>query len=278
MTLAESSGAGSVDEIKFLAGLISEYKNISFSGYLNGEKGLMLSATYAEDDIYKNYYLIFAFQYRVKNPAPKSQDWRVDMAVLVYANYPVKEQRIGGMAIEYDGHPRHFVESGIRTQMVRDANILDIAVLNVIRISEDGAKNDPGLYKKAIRKYVRHCMDTHRETVKATTSKLINAGFKLHPDDLEQPQATPSDSTGRFTDCPACKANGYFGPVQCNLCNGSGTLRSSETNRSDIIDFFTIRCLACYPSSSSTKCRHCGGSGSMDNNKALEYAKKNHSD
>ena len=273
MALAKSSGAGSGDEIRFLVGLVCEFKNIAFHRYVNGDE-IVLSAQYSEDDAYKNYYLRFSFQHVVKNAAPKSPDWRVDMAVFVYANYPIEAQRIGAMAYEYDGHPSHYIETGIKKQMVRDAHILDQEILHVQRVSSEGAKSDPGLYKKALRKYVRHCIDTHKKTVEGTTNRLINTAFTIDQDHTVRQRVTPTNSIDRFVDCPVCKAHGYFGPIQCDLCKGNGTLRRRETMRSDLPSFFEVRCLACLPGPARTSCRHCDGSGTMDNIKALEYAKK----
>lgn len=274
MALAKSSGAGSEDEIKFLVGLLCDFENIAFHSYVNGDKGIELSAQYAEGDAFKNYYLIFSFQHRVKNAAPKSPDWRVDMAVLVYANYPIEAQRIGAIAIEYDGHPSHYLETGIKKQMVRDAHILDHEVLPVQRVSPEGAKSDPGLYKKAIRKYVRHCIEIHKKTVEGTTSRLIRAVCTINQDYLAKNQTMPTNNFDPFVDCPVCKAHGYFGPIPCELCKGHGRLRKSETMRSDISDFFNVTCLACYMGTARTRCKYCRGSRTMDNIKALEYAKK----
>lgn len=267
MALVESSGAGSVDEIRFLVGLVCEFKKIAFHSNVNGSKGIILSAQYAEDDAYKNYYLKFSFQYKVKNAAPKSPDWRVDMAVFVYANYPIEEQEIGRIAFEYDGHPSHYLQENIKKQMLRDAHILEQEIMPVQRVSPEKAKSDPGLYKKALRKYLRRCIDIHKKTVEATTSKQTASvqGYSA-----KQP-VSPSGNIDRFVDRPACQTPGGFEP----LCKEHVRLRKCETMHSDMLDFFTVPCLACCTGTAKTKCRHCGGTRTMDNIKALEYA-KNH--
>lgn len=278
MVLAKSSGAGSKDELKFLVGLICNFKNIAFHGYVNGTNGIELSAKYAEDEFSKNYYLIFSFQHRVKNVTPKSPDWRCDIVVSVYANSPIENQKISSIAFEYDGHVRHYVESEIKKQMRRDAHIFEKESLPTQRVSPELAKNDPDLYRRAIKKYAHNHISIHRKTVDATLSKLMETGFTIQQAPLTEPQNTPLPKKDPFIDCPACKTKGSFGPITCQLCGGHGRLLTSATIRSDLLNFFSVPCLACYISEGKIRCRYCGGSRTMDNIQALEYAKKNSDD
>lgn len=275
MALAESSGAGSEDEIRFLVGLVCEFKSIAFHSYGNGRNGVNISAKYAEDDFYKDYSLRFSFQHKVKNAAPKSQDWRVDVAVFVYANYPIEGQVIGGVAFEYDGHPLHYVESKIKSQMVRDVHILEKEGLQVRRVSPEGVKSDPGLYKKTIRKCLRRCIDTHKITVDATIRKHLATSPATDQGYSAENQRTLANNIYRLIDCPACKTQRDSTLISCDLCKGHGSVLKSETRRGGAFNLFTVPCLACCTGTAITNCRHCGGSRTMDNVKALNYA-KNH--
>ena len=276
MTLAISSGAGSVDEIRFLADLILSFRNIRFQGYANGAKGVILRADYSDGGLDANYYIDFSFQQRFRNAAPKTTDWRVDLAIYVYSKFPKEAQLIHSLALEYDGHPSHYLETKVKSQMVRDAYILKDQCMQVSRISADMAKDDPGLIKKAIRSSIRFHVKTHKMTV-AETARLAKNGVAILRTDVPENKITGRKTRDPWVDCPICKGKGEFGYYPCKLCESHGTLPTSKLSSINIADFFEVRCPACGLTPRKS-CTQCNGRGTMDHLKALQYTIKHYRD
>lgn len=274
MTLATSSGAGSTDEIRFLADIILSFRNIRFQGYANGPKGVILRADYSDRSSYANYYIDFSFQQRFVNATPRFPDWRVDLAIFVYANFPSEARLIHSIGLEYDGHPKHYNESTIKEQMVRDMYILKDQVMQISRISPELAKKDPGLVKKALRNSIHHHIKEHKSTVDAT-ARLAKAGGAINLADFPEIKSTGLKTRDPWDDCPICKGNGYFGYYPCKLCEGHGTLPASKLSSINIADFFEVRCPACGLAPRKS-CTPCNGRGTMDHLKALQYTIKHY--
>lgn len=89
-----------------------------------------------------NHLLIYP-QYRLAKPkylnnqGRNQQDhWYIDLAIefLVYDKEGCESATVGIWGLEYDGHPKHFVESGIKDSQIRDLVIdteYDIALRHV---------------------------------------------------------------------------------------------------------------------------------------------------
>lgn len=262
----------SLAEMAVILKLIAPYKTITVHGTGHGGKGLTLKGHYSEgSQRFNDFYLHFVLQYSIPNPSqsPHAKDYSVDMVVQIFHADGVgkNDQLLNSLGIEYDGHPGHFDSENIRRTYLRDVNISSQAGIQPFRISPDGAKHRLEDYKLAIKKFIRRAIDTYRETVSRAIKKerliLEQRGSNWR---LSQPLPP------RWIDCPICKGMGYFGSIACSFCEAYGRVRESRMAHEDLTIYHTVTCPACKGKGES--CRFCAGSGSMENTKALTYAKK----
>ncbi len=267
-------------EMEVIRKLIAPYKTITVHGTGPGGKGLCLKGRYSEGNLsFNDFYLHFVLQYAVPNPSqsPHAKNYSVDMVVAVFHADGVNEDdlRLGAFGVEYDGHPGHFDSENIRLTYLRDAKISSQAGIQPLRMSPDGAKHHLEDYEVAIKKFIRRTIDTHLETVRRAIKKerLI---LKQRESNWRQP-LSPAPTLvrpipDRWVDCPICKGMGSFCSIACPLCETYGRVPESQMAHENLSRYYTVTCAACKGASKS--CRFCAGSGSMDNIKALEYAKK----
>ncbi|RKO74880.1 hypothetical protein C5E04_21580 [Pectobacterium parmentieri] len=274
----------SFTEVEVIRKLIAPYKTITVHGTGPSGKGLCLKGCYSEgNQRFNDYYLHFVLQYTVPNPSqsPHAKNYSVDMVVEVFHVDGVNEDDLplGALGIEYDGHPGHFDSENIRLTYLRDANISSQAGIQQLRISPAGAKKHLEVYEIAIKKFIRRTIGTHLETVRRAVKK---ERFILKQRESNRRQPLSSTLTlvrpiaDRWVDCPICKGMGFFCSIACLLCGAHGRVRESLVADEDLSAYYAVTCPACNGASKS--CRFCAGSGTMDNIKALEYAKKHDCD
>ncbi|RUF61061.1 hypothetical protein [Pseudomonas aeruginosa] len=267
-------------ELEVIRKLIAPYKTITVHGTGPGGKGLCLKGRYSEgNQRFNDYYLHFVLQYAVPNPSqsPYAKNYSVDMVVEVFHADGVNEDDLclGGLGIEYDGHPGHFDSENTRLTYLRDATILSQAGIQQLRMSPAGAKEHLEVYEVAIKKFIRKAIDTHLETVRRAlkNERLILKEREANWKQPLSPALTPvKPSAARWVDCPICKGMGFFCSIACPLCDGYGRFRESLVADEDLSGYYMVTCPVCNGESKS--CRFCASSGTMDNIKALEYAKK----
>lgn len=267
-------------EMEVIRKLIAPYKTITVNGTGPGGKGLCLRGRYSASNLrFKDFYLHFVLQYVVPNPSqsPHAKNYSVDMVVEVFHADGVNEDDLllAAIGVEYDGHPGHFDSENIRRTYLRDAKISSQAGIQQLRMSSSGAKDALEVYELAIKKFIRRTIDTHFETVRRAIHKE-RLPLEQRKSNWRQPLSPAltlvRPIADRWVNCPICKGRGSFGSIACTLCGTHGRVRESLVAHENLSRYYTVTCPACQGASKS--CRFCAGSGSMDNIKAWEHAKK----
>lgn len=133
-----SAGKCSYPEAIVMSTIIGWFDDIDVYSYTEKPMSVCFSAR-----TNNGHHLLIYPQYRLAKPTylnnqgRERQDyWYIDLAIefLVYDKEGCESVTIGIWGLEYDGHPQHFVESGIKNSQVRDLVIdteYDIGVRHV---------------------------------------------------------------------------------------------------------------------------------------------------
>lgn len=125
------------EEISVLADIISRFKPLQLYSYKTLPNKAVLSG-YADQG---NRVLIYP-QFRIQKPdriitrPNRTEYWYVDFAIKIFSR---KDSYIciGLWGAEYDGHPQHLIESGIKWSHFRDVVIDNVIGMRPVHITKD---------------------------------------------------------------------------------------------------------------------------------------------
>lgn len=139
----------SARELDMIADILASFSDLSIYSVRHEPRQVVF------DGVYKGFVVRFWPQYIVKKPndhpmfsvkMPQSNFWAIDFAIEVLRC----DFRIAVIAIEYDGHPNHYIESGIKKSYLRDWGIFDSEGFVPLRVAPDQWVVHPKYYKDAI--------------------------------------------------------------------------------------------------------------------------------
>lgn len=145
-TALYGSGRTSEPEVHVIATLLKHFINIELYAFrLNPNKVILKAKTQ------EGYPVLIHPQYRIPKPLRLNEKgskiqyyWYVDMVVEIY-DINTESVVIGIWAMEYDGHPEHLTESGIKADRFRDMVInteTDITCIHVTKEKWASHKNE----------------------------------------------------------------------------------------------------------------------------------------
>lgn len=239
-------------EMEVIAELVKQFVPLKIEEYVESPRKLILSGKGA-----KKHSVLISPQFKIKNSNPKAPSWSVDLVIELFRSVGVESIKIGALGIEYDGHPSHYVETGVQKAYKRDMHIAATEGIQLIRISPSDWDDNPGQYSKAIKKYFdRKIFDA--ENIQKATVRLIQ---NLLP-----------PSGGELVKCPICEGLFSLAGDFCPFCKGVGSVKRMAAENVRIEDFHSFDCHKC--SLSSSKCELCLGSGSVSLARAIAERKK----
>ncbi|MCV4285659.1 hypothetical protein [Pseudomonas capsici] len=238
-------------EIEVIAELVKQFVPLKLEKYVESPRKLILSGQGA-----RKHSVIISPQFKIKNSNPKAPSWSVDLVIELFRSVGVESIKIGALGIEYDGHPSHYLETGIQKAYKRDMHIAVTEGIQLIRISPSDWDDDPSQYSKAIKKYCdRKIFDA--EYIQKATVRLI--------------QNFLPPTGGELVECPVCEGLCSLAGDFCPFCKGVGSVKRMAAENVRIEDFHSLECHKC--SLISLKCKLCLGSGSVSLAKAIDEQK-----
>ncbi|WP_287880937.1 hypothetical protein [Aquitalea sp.] len=147
-------------EVEVIAAIIKHLKPLDIHSFtVNPNKAILVGRTPQGNIVHIHP------QYRVAKPkrilAEGKQDyWYVDMAIKIYSSID-ENTCIGLWGVEYDGHPQHFIETGVIKSHFRDVVIENETEMRPIHITKEGWSNYPD-------EYIRHMMNYFYRRVRDT--------------------------------------------------------------------------------------------------------------
>jgi hypothetical protein len=238
-------------EMEVIAELIKQFIPLKLEKYVELPRKLILSGEGP-----KKHSVLISPQFKIKNSNPRSPSWSVDLVIELFRSVGVESIKIGALGIEYDGHPSHYVESGVQKAYKRDMHIATTEGIQLIRISPSDWDDDPSQYTKAIKKYCdRKILDA--ENIQKATVRLI--------------QNFLPPTGGELVRCPVCEGLCSLAGDFCPFCKGLGSVKRMAAENVRIEDFHSLECHKCLLNSS--KCKLCLGSGSVSLARAIDERK-----
>lgn len=122
-------GATSKAEIEVIAKIISSFSPLDVSNFDLVSKIIILNGYFI-----KGHKIEVIPSFKVQNHDPKNKDFSIDCVLKLYRKIESKYVLIFSLAIEYDGHPSHFVESNIHKAYIRDLHISSVEGIETIRL------------------------------------------------------------------------------------------------------------------------------------------------
>lgn len=244
----QGESATSQKEILIMATIIEQFTPIEIMEFKHSPRKVLLSGIQCQ-----GHPVTIQPQYKVKNTNPKAQPWSIDLAIELYRLVGDERIKIGALAIEYDGHPSHFLESGVKTSYKRDMNIISTEDMNIFRISADAWKEDPKHIASSIKKLF------NRKIFFAEI--LLRSALKT----FRPKSYIPND---KFITCPICNELGKLAGDYCPACRGLGRVKSLTAQYLKVDEYEIIECKLCKQ---QTSCKLCMGTGVTTLAKAREH-------
>lgn len=248
LALIDTHGPTSLKEIEAISVLIEQFCPLHVTESADNLRGWILLG-----EAPKRHTIRILLQYKVKNADGKSRSWAIDLVIEIIRKLGNKDLKIGAIGVEYDGHPRHFVESGVFRAYARDMHISTDTGIQVIRIADIQWKSDPQIYIDAIKRFVKRKISDAEEIISETVGLLTS---KVAPE------------REKFTTCPVCECYCSLAGDFCPVCKGVGAIYENICRSTKIEDFQILECKACKLGASV--CRLCLGSGSVSLARAIE--------
>jgi len=217
-------------EINVIAHIISQFNPITVDFFQYSPRRISLKGQYPN-----NHTILITPQYKVDNRNANSPPWAIDLVIdllILIANKTIKIATIG---IEYDGHIAHYVESEVKRSYIRNAHILSVEGVPLIRISPESWKKEPEFFKKCIRKYLRHTLNIAQNVRSQTTIELQKISNNLR-------HSKQIDEALYDAVCPVCEGETFLGTDYCKACDGLGRLSGSAAKNIDLSDHQAFAC------------------------------------
>lgn len=193
----------------------------------------------------RHFDVLFHFQDKVQNPAT-GKAWSVDLTVEVSDHDGNRWYKLG---LEYDGHDRHYLESGVKKQQQRDLVIVRDKGYFCLRINPEMAGN----------------AGKRHELSRNIKSILVNqvAGIRslcgqLSPDRVQKRR------------CPLCLGHCSLGDDFCPECGGTGSITGMLRIPEAQYDGLVFGCPSCPDKRRPYRlCCFCHGKGELTRDAAL---------
>ncbi|WP_338883541.1 hypothetical protein [Xenorhabdus sp. TH1] len=153
-----SAGKCSYPEALMISKIIGEFSSVEICSYTEKPQSVCFLANI---DDKKNVYIYP--QYRLMKPLylnkkdRKQQDyWYIDLAIELHIVNPIDDDSaiIAIWGMEYDGHPQHFIESGIQDSNLRDLTINTEYDINIMHITKEIWENRSRLVHANLSRFI----------------------------------------------------------------------------------------------------------------------------
>lgn len=245
----QGESATSRKELLIIAQIIEQFTPIEVEEFNHTPRKVIFTGVKC-----KGHPVTIRPQYKVTNTNPKASPWSIDLVIELYRLVGDDRAKIGALAIEYDGHPSHFLESGVKTSYKRDMNIISTEDLNIFRISADAWKEDPRKIINSIEKLFNR--------------KIFFAELLLHSA-LKTFRPKSYIPTDKLIICPICNELGKLAGDYCPACRGLGRIKSMTAQYLKADEYEIIECKLCKQQGS---CKLCMGTGVTTLAKARDHA------
>lgn len=175
ISLVSIRGKTSFAEIRVISRVIAQFEQLKVYSYRSSPAKVIIEGKGPGKSIIRFYP-----QYRINKPSfmkgAGQQYWEIDLLIEMLIPSSKGEVSCYQLVIEYDGYVSHYVESGVKSDYIRDLGVLYEKGAHTIRISPDGWKDYSNEYVDIISKQIK---EQYQLFEFFTEEKLNNISLEL---------------------------------------------------------------------------------------------------